>query len=84
MDKTALTRKRAGKAENIAAECLRMVGDGKRHKSITLAFAMQARQQSWADATGEAPGVLEFTSRSTVLPCIASQPLAHLNDCFSS
>ena len=34
----------------------------------TCALPMQARQQSRADATGGAPGVLEFTSRSTVLP----------------
>lgn len=57
--------------------------EGKLDKSITLAFAMQARQQSWADETGGAPGVLEFTSRSNVFPCMASQTLAHLNGRFS-
>ena len=53
--------------------------DGELDKSITLAFAMQARQQSWADETGGAPGVLEFTSRSNVFPCMASHTMAHLN-----
>ena len=53
-------------------------------KSITLIFAMQARQQSWADETGGAPGVLEFTSRSNVFPCMANHILAHLNGCLSS
>ena len=57
--------------------------DGELDKSITLAFAMQARQQSWADETGGAPGVLEFTSRSNVFPCMASHTMAHLNGRFS-